>query len=71
MRSDSRHCHGHGGDTHGVVLPHHNPPGPVPGRPRRNSVGVMHHRLCTALRVDAGGTGGISAHAHPSVMARP
>eukprot|EP00966_Prymnesium_polylepis_P057930 1341679-Prymnesium_polylepis.1 len=26
---DSRHCHGHGGDTHEVVLPQHNTPGPV------------------------------------------
>eukprot|EP00966_Prymnesium_polylepis_P148701 3435331-Prymnesium_polylepis.1 len=43
-------CHGHGGDTHGVLLPHHNTPGRF-GRPRRNSVRwVMHHRLCTSRR---------------------
>jgi hypothetical protein len=35
---DSRHCHEHGGDTYGIVLPTTTPPGRF-GRPRRNSVG--------------------------------
>ena len=62
---DSRHCHGHGGDTHGVVLPHHNTPGPV------RAATPQQRGSCIIASVRAGGTGGISTHAHPSAMARP
>eukprot|EP00966_Prymnesium_polylepis_P169442 3917836-Prymnesium_polylepis.1 len=47
---DSRHCHIHRGDTHEVVLPHHNTPRPVFGRPRRNSVGRASSPHCTSRR---------------------
>eukprot|EP00966_Prymnesium_polylepis_P224246 5187541-Prymnesium_polylepis.1 len=61
---DSRHCHGHGGETHGVVLPHHNTPGPVRTATPQQRGSCSH--ASSPLSVRAGGTGGISAHAHPS-----
>ena len=48
---DRRHCHGHGGDTHGVVLPHHNTPGPV------RAATPQQRGSCIIASVRAGGTG--------------
>ena len=55
----------HGGDTHGVVLPHHNTPGPV------RAATLQQRGSCIIASVGAGGTGGVSTRAHPSIMARP
>eukprot|EP00966_Prymnesium_polylepis_P270009 6237703-Prymnesium_polylepis.1 len=53
---DSRHCHGHGGDPHGGVLPHHNTPGPV------RAATPQQRGSCIIASVQADGTGRGSRH---------
>ena len=63
---DSRHCHGHTGETHlGSSYPTTTPPGRF-GRPRCNSVGHASSPLS-----EQAGQEGFSTRAHPSIMARP